>query len=86
MDSSTAQAPMPTRSSIKIERPPLYLGENAANVFAEDAKRQQLNAGKKRNRNNQRGIAWNIDAENERASSNRTAANVSARNEVAEPI
>src|SRR5580658_7896777 len=31
----------------QIERPPFYFGEDAANIFAYDAKRQQLNAGKK---------------------------------------
>src|SRR5580704_7019455 len=51
----------------QIEGPPFYFGEDAANVFAEDAKRQQLNSGKKGNRNNQRSVAWNIDAKDDGA-------------------
>src|SRR5208282_1418028 len=51
----------------QIERPPFNFGEDAADIFADDAKRQQLNSGKKRNRDNQRGKAWHIDAENEGA-------------------
>src|SRR5947209_4594309 len=51
----------------EIERPPLYLRENPADIFAEDSERQKLNARKKRHRYDQRGETRHVDAIDQRA-------------------
>ena len=49
----------------EIERAPLHLREDAADIFAENAEREQLNAGEEGDRHDQRGIAWHVDAEDQ---------------------
>src|SRR5215217_9583903 len=46
-----------------IERAALHLGEDAADILADDAKRHELHAAEEGDRDDERGIAGDVDAE-----------------------
>ena len=50
-----------------VERPPLHLGEDAPDIFADDAERHELDAGEEHHRDDDAREAGNVGAEEQRA-------------------
>src|SRR3954452_20288730 len=50
-----------------IERAALHLGEDAADIFADDAERHQLHAAQEGDRDDERWVAGDVDAEEQRS-------------------